>query len=63
MKKSKEAKRRSMARMNEFLKKLIDLVTLTVRCPDCGGECEQLISPTSSEPNIYACKKCGKEWI
>lgn len=49
--------------MSEFLKKLIDLVTLTVRCPDCGGECEQLISPTSSEPNIYACKKCGKEWI
>lgn len=44
-----------------FLKWLLDLFTL--HCPDCGGELERFISPTSWEPNIYVCKKCGKEWI
>jgi predicted RNA-binding Zn-ribbon protein involved in translation (DUF1610 family) len=44
-----------------FLKWLTDLFTLY--CPDCGGALEQIISPISSEPNIYVCKKCGKEWV
>jgi len=44
-----------------FLKWLTDF--LAIHCPDCDGKMELLISPISSEPNIYVCKKCGKEWV
>lgn len=49
--------------MNKALRFLLDLVTLTTRCPDCGSPCKMYMSPTNSEPNIYECQKCGKEWV